>query len=215
MMLLNDTLRLWICLLLLPLTCAAQPLLDLLPDEIPFSPGEMGPAMLILRESNTQPQTDYTQTITLHDGWNLVSWHVDLDPNGQLEEQYIPALLQSQTWFCEGTQDERIYRYESDVDYYPLVNLPPPAWPWDYDQAYYMLMVDDESWQYTDHEQLDLSLSPFTADPSEVWDEAELGQWQTPEDERFGENWYFISYPVPGYTKLATVYDDPEHPNGA
>ncbi|MBU1650906.1 T9SS type A sorting domain-containing protein, partial [bacterium] len=47
------------------------------------------------------------------------------------------------------------------------------------------------------------------------WDEAELGQWQTPEDERFGENWYFISYPVPGYTKLATVYDDPEHPNGA
>jgi len=56
---------------------------------IEFAPGETGPGMLIIHELD-QPssQDDFTQTLQLHKGWNLVSWHLDVidpDPIGSPE----------------------------------------------------------------------------------------------------------------------------------
>jgi len=68
----------------------------------PFNPGEMGPAMLIIHELD-QPssQDDYTQTLQLHEGWNLVSWHIW--PSGMPEVyQAIAAMLPDDpehSWF--------------------------------------------------------------------------------------------------------------------
>ncbi|RJP79628.1 MAG: hypothetical protein C4524_05030 [Candidatus Zixiibacteriota bacterium] len=82
-----DGMKIALILLLLPLGASAggpNHLLDRLPDEVPpgFSPGEMGPHMLILDGATNSGTTTYSQTLSLHPGWNLVSWNLDIpDPN--------------------------------------------------------------------------------------------------------------------------------------
>ncbi|MBU0517870.1 hypothetical protein KJ564_02905, partial [bacterium] len=120
---------------------------------IPFAPGEMGPAMLILRESNTQPQTDYTQAITLHEGWNLVSWHLNLhQPFGVYI--WFNELLpddEEHEWFF-GTEPDQpfgqlnTYTLAGVNDYYPSPGLLSPTTEWHLNNAYYFDMETPHTW---------------------------------------------------------------------
>jgi hypothetical protein len=117
------------------------------------------------------------------------------------------------TWFCENGQDEQLFKYDNATQYYPQY-LQSEAW--NPNQAYYMLMVDPEAWTYTDHVVYPLAESDYTIPaPSNAWEAINGAQWENPLFEPLGEYWYFISYPVPGYTKIATIYDDPLHPSGS
>ncbi|MBU0518811.1 T9SS type A sorting domain-containing protein [bacterium] len=211
--------RLLVCFLLLPALGLAQPpLLDLLPDEIPFAPGEMGPAMLILRESNTQPQTNFTQAITLHEGWNLVSWYVFPEGSSVNWPTMDDLFAGTNTWFQSDHDDpfpDKVGRYDAnpyipDYQYYPRVGYSGPSeWQWKPYEAYSVYLESPAHfWEKTNRE--DYQQVAFNFIPYSYWDPQ-----ITPDTQP--DYWFFLGYPLrksqlidednDGISENATIHD--------
>ncbi|MBU0519250.1 hypothetical protein KJ564_09975, partial [bacterium] len=197
-------------LAVLIITLTLSPLLDLLPDEPPFSPGEMGPAMLILRESNTAAQTDFTQAITLHEGWNLVSWQILPVENYGEELQMFEILPGPPSWL--NGISSYLQKWDFVDRWYPDNPSGAADWEWDLNYAYYILMDEPHTWNDFENRPL-LQLGPVEDFlPSDAWD----GQEGQPTNSPYANHWLFMGYAAPGYSKLASVNStgDPQPPSG-
>ena len=186
--------------------------------------GEMGPGMLIIHEPDepiVQQEGGFSQSLQLHLGWNLVSWHLDLTSlfGTEIEFQEILPDDDDHTWFhdpgMQGTKGE-LYIHTEDQLYYPDPLGLSGETEWKLPDAYYIHLEEPHTWdEFTECPQVSLGQPAGDMDPSDAWDDAEYGNWQDPDYELYGNYWFFLGYPVPGYTKLSSVYDpavsgDPE-----
>ncbi|MBU0518956.1 T9SS type A sorting domain-containing protein [bacterium] len=196
----SDTMRLLVCFLLLPVLCLAQPpLLDLLPDEIPFAPGEMRPHTLMLHEpDDPQPQTDYTQTIQLHEGWNLVSWHIWPSGTAGISEQ-IRNMIPETGWISDNPGGEVFY-YDNSEHSWPAYDDIGDVW-WYVDWAFYFNMNGYYTWEYQNKPEVWPSSHDIELTTSPAWDD----QPDQPTSSPYANHWFFMGYAAPGYTKLSSV----------
>jgi len=183
-------------------------------DALHFEAGEMGPAMLMVNENNPAPQAAnaYDQTVQLHPGWNLVSWHIEpLEPDiyfAQILPMWIydPPDPPVPTWF--NSKGGKLYKWNDNILYYP-------QWyqseVWHLDYAYYIWMDAPHIWdQFQDKERF--PLGQITINPSGAWDDSLDTYANYPDQVTNG--WFFMGYSAPGLCKLATVYDQWPPPNG-
>jgi hypothetical protein len=164
--------------------------------------------MLMVNENNPAPQAanEYDQTLQLHPGWNLVSWHIippDPTPQNYLQMIDILPLYESDppydpTWF--NTKGGKLYKWNSMTQYWP------PDYQtdaWDLNYAYYIELQAPHNWnEFQDCERFPLGdISNII--PSSAW----------AHDQNVGEPgisyWFFMGYAAPGYCKLASISIDP------
>ena len=167
----------------------------------PFSAGETGPGMLIIHEPDepiVQQEGGFTQSLQIHQGWNLVSWHiVPPDPTPQNYLQMIDILPDDGTndWFFDhgGQVYEWLYRnlnYPDD----PFMHTE----EWDLDYAYFMLLDIAHPWQFQYRPRFELN--PITDfNPSPEWDSNRF------DPQHLAIEWFFMGYAAPGYCKLASI----------
>ncbi|MBU1881480.1 hypothetical protein KKA08_05555, partial [bacterium] len=186
-------------LAVLIITLTLSPLLDLLPDEPPFSPGEMGPAMLILRESNTAAQTDFTQAITLHEGWNLVSWQILPVENYGEELQMFEILPGPPSWL--NGISSYLQKWDFVDRWYPDNPSGAADWEWDLNYAYYILIDEPHTWNdFTNCELYEPDPPDFNFTTNAAWNGTDPNTTS-----EYASEWFFIAYTAPGYSKLASV----------
>ncbi len=167
-----------------------------------FAPGETGPAMLIMHENNPAAQTDYTQGLALHPGWNLVSWHIvpiDSSSFGQFLQmkEILDTTSTTNDWFFDN--GGQLFRWTSDFWYYPGNPQESENWEWNLNYAYYLHLDACHLWQFA--QQPLLTLGPILdIDPDPAWDDS-LDVGQT------AREWFFMGYACPGLEKLASVPD--------
>jgi hypothetical protein len=176
--------------------------------------GETGPGMLILHEPDTPiTQTDYTQGLQLQKRWNLVSWHIlPIDSSEFGPELNMDEILPDTSynaWFFDN--DGEVYKYNlaGYHNSYPYL-LGSGSWEWKLDYAYLMYLDEPHFWHFDNQPKFDLT--SFTITPDSSWDDT-LDIYEGQGD-HYTKGWFFMGYAAPGYTKLATIYNDPENPNG-
>ena len=199
--------------------------------EYAFAPGEMGPGMLIIHELDDPIiQSDYSQTLQLHTGWNLVSWYVwpegnDLDPPS-MDDLFKPPDPPPPEWWFDYDQEEpfsdKVGRYNSDPSpgqdqYYPRVGYfgSGDEWFWEMHQAYQIYLESPAHfWEKQSRE--DYNQLPFDFEPDEAWDRI-LAPEQQP------DYWFFLGYPLRmsqlidedhnGVSENATIHELEDQPN--
>ncbi|HEX7344973.1 MAG TPA: T9SS type A sorting domain-containing protein [bacterium] len=174
------------------------------------APGEMGPAMQILSFDayNSISNDEYDQTVQLHIGWNLVSWHIippDPTPQNYLQMiDILPDVSPLNDWFFD--HDGELYQWNYNNLYYPHPYGLPPTTIWDVNYAYYFSLEVAASWSFGDRPRF--TPQEFSLTPSSAW----------AHDQNVGEPgisyWFFIGYAAPGYCKLADVPIQQFPPNG-
>jgi len=180
-------------------------------DYIVFQPYELGPGMLIVDEFNMLAQTGCDQSLQIRPGWNLLSWNiVPLDNVGpSIEMSEILPADSAHMWFHDSLYDGQVYNKEYFNVYYPDTSTVNTwNWVWDLHQAYYLYIRNTYDWGFSDRPAV--TLNAFTIDPDTAWDDY---------CEYFGEDsyasgWYFMGYPGSGYSKLATIFNNPANPSG-
>ncbi|TKJ41203.1 hypothetical protein CEE37_05935 [candidate division LCP-89 bacterium B3_LCP] len=177
-----------------------------------FEDGEMGPGMLIVKEELIPIEgDDYSQGLQLHEGWNLVSWHIEpVDDYGPYLEmiEILDTTGTTNDWFHEN--EGELYKWnEADLNYpdYPQS----PQWEWDLDYAYYIYLDESHFWEFEDQERFDLD--SFTIEPDSAWNEEGDYYYGEPLDP-YTKGWFFMGYAAPGYCKLGTVFNHPSNPHG-
>ncbi len=174
------------------------------------APGETGPGMLIVDDDNqpTGGLGGYTQSLQLHTGWNLVSWHIEpLVPEIQMEEilpMWTTSIPPEPTWF--NTLGGELYKWDDNDLYWPL-----PAYAtviWNLDYAYYMRLQESHNWDEFNSKPL-FPLGPVTNIlPNDAWaHDQNVGS-------PYASYWFFLGYAAPGYCKLASIPLLPVPPNG-
>jgi hypothetical protein len=174
------------------------------------APGEMGPAMQILTFDINDyiANNEYTQTMQLHKGWNLVSWHLDIpDPNPQDPPWYLEfdEIMPGPPAWLDNDHGE-VYKWNNRDEYYP--DHPPGSgdWQWNLNYAYYFNLDSSVPWPYENYSLLEGAAFNFT--PSPAWDSRRL------DPEELATDWFFMGYAAPGYCKLASVPLDPVPESG-
>ncbi|MCX6639688.1 MAG: T9SS type A sorting domain-containing protein [bacterium] len=180
---------------------------------VPFNEGEMGPAMLTLNQV-TDASSVHDQSITLHTGWNLVSWNiVPPDPDWPitplLMQEILPTtqLPDPPTWF--QTTNGKLWTHEHAEEWwnYPEY-LGSGSWVWDLNFAYYLKLDQPHCWNdFTNRELIDRT--DFSIEPSAAWDDLDPFN-----PDAYTNGWFFMGYSAPGYCKLATNFNTPNPPNG-
>jgi hypothetical protein len=186
-------------LLLIPLLMAWP--LDRLPDEVPpgFAPGEMGPALQMIREAtgDASPATGFSQSLQLHEGWNLVSWNIVPLDNVGFTIEMNEILPGPPSWLTDA--GGKVYTWEHNDLWYPNSQHPEyGGWEWNPYFAYY-LHLDSAPlfpWQFTNRPLL--NQQNITMRPKQAWTH----------DPAIGEEavrWFFLGYHTQGYMKLASI----------
>ncbi len=168
--------------------------------------------LLLVPHNLHATQTNYTQTVQLRpvsEGWNLVSWHVvPVDYTGfyMTMEDILPDESPLNDWFW-GNDDNKLYKWDEADLSYPQYYPTSYGWEWDLDNSYLIEIDEPAEWGFADRELFDdnhtISITPFPA-----WDDdLESGRITA-------NGWFFIGYSAKGYSKLGSVYDDPENPTG-
>lgn len=195
---------------------------DAVNNRITFNEGEITPGMLIIHEHDNPPAGDnQTQTVYLHDGWNMTAWHLqpeDPDPGSDLLISEVLPEEEGYEWFHENHHDRdgnlvsaMLYKYDDNIHFFPE----PGTWAWDWNlkDAYYINYYEEiygtHLWTIADRPVLTFSNYSIVPDPA--WDATEDTIFH---NTAYTRGWYFISYPCAGYTKAATTYDDPNRPEG-
>jgi hypothetical protein len=175
------------------------------PHKTSFAEGEMGPGMLIMAENNAASTSNYSQSLQLHEGWNLVSWHIkvrDLSspPGDLLIDEVVagvpndPVNLSIADQF--GTQHplNRIFDWDSRTEWYPQNLL---TIPWDRKLAYYIYFDHPLNWSKADasFDQYEI----IHLQPNSAWSDSIPG----PDNQMM--RWVFLGYPTIGYMKLASI----------
>ncbi len=158
---------------------------------------------------NVYGQTDYTQTIQLHPGWNLVSWHIW--PSGTPEVfETIAQMLPDDgpngdhSWL-HYSPGGKVYYYDDDdlwwPDYSSVGNV-----DWNVDWAFYFEMNGLHNWdEYTNLPEAWSYSEDIVFITSDAWDDYE-GQ---PTNDPYANHWFFLGYSAPGYCKLSSIPNDP------
>ncbi|TKJ40661.1 hypothetical protein CEE37_06775 [candidate division LCP-89 bacterium B3_LCP] len=180
---------------------------------IEFAASEFGPGMLMVPEYDYTTSSDYTQGLQLHEGWNLLSWHLDIEDPDTIASSYMrmDEILPDSSyndWFHEN--DGELYKWdEADFNYpdYPQSF----QWEWDLNYAYYMLLEESHFWEFEDQPRFDLD--SFTIEPDSAWNEEGDYYYGEPLDP-YTKGWFFMGYAAPGYCKLGSVFNDSSDPHG-
>lgn len=176
-------------------------------EYVHFTQGEMGPGMLIMHENETDSQTDYGQTICLHPGWNLVSWHLRIEDPDSIITNYLAMneiLDSTNTWFFADS-DNAVYKYDVPAPHNYPDESGSDLWEWNRRHAYYIYLENFHPWQYTNLPVLDSI--PFTISPDAAWD-------QSLDSLNYAREWFFMGYACPGLEKLASVPDTEQTASG-
>jgi len=153
---------------------------------------------------SAQAKDNFTQTLQLHEGWNLVSWHIW--PSGQVGiYQTIAEMLPN-----DGSQGEHSwFHYDpgGKVYYYLKSQLDWPGYPlignqfWNVHWAYYFNMNGPHNWnEYINMPEVWTYSTGFDVEPSDAWDD-QSHNTSSP----YARYWFFMGYAAPGYCKLASV----------
>jgi hypothetical protein len=154
--------------------------------------------LLLLFPANlsAKPAETFSQSIQIHEGWNLVSWHiVPVDEYGPTLQMF-EILPGPPSWLTDN--NGKVFTWESNLEYYP--DHPPgsASWEWDLDYAYYFEMDGSATWQFTNRPHL--TVGPVTdIDPNVAWDSNRLDPYN------MATEWFFLGYSTPGYMKLASI----------
>jgi hypothetical protein len=161
--------------------------------------------MLIVQEPH-EPSAplNSTQSLQLHTGWNLVSWHiVPVTPNPYIEMSEI--LPGPPTWLTD--RDGQVHTWE----YGPGQSYPEwegsGGWEWNPRFAYYILLDAPYLWQF-DNRPLLSALQPITITAKGAWSDS------LPGPDGLRVRWFFMGYSTTGYQKLASVPLSPVPPSG-
>ncbi|HEX7344298.1 MAG TPA: T9SS type A sorting domain-containing protein [bacterium] len=170
--------------------------------------GETGPAMLMVNENNPAPQAanEYDQTVQLHPGWNLVSWHVW--PSGTPEvyltiEQMLPhdGAQGEHAWF-HYNPGGRIFVHTDNAHWWPEHQAIGDE-NWNVHRAYYFDMNGPHTWDDYTGANSRPPVWPYSNDidmtPSSAWAHDEIVGYPNI------SYWFFLGYSAPGYCKLADV----------
>ncbi len=152
---------------------------------------------LLLLPAPALAKHDSSQSIQLHKGWNLVSWHIEpVDDYGEILEMYEILPEQGNDWFFDN--DGEVYRWNNAELYYP--NNPPASaqWEWKLDYAYYIHLDDSHNWYEPDGPPIQLGLVTNII-PSNAWAHDENVY------SGYADNWFFLGYGAQGYCKLASI----------
>jgi len=165
-----------------------------------FNAGEMGPGMVVMHESSSEAQLDYTQSIQLHNKWNLLSWHIW--PIGQLGFEFtISDILPNDpehSWFHDQPGG-KVYDYTDDYEYWPQFSSVGNR-VWNVNWAYYFHMDGSHNWdEFTERPEYWTSSTGFQITPSDDW--AENENVSSP----YASYWFFMGYGAPGYCKLSSI----------
>ena len=166
-----------------------------------FSGGEMGPQMIILKTSEGGDPDDYTQTVNLHEGWNLLSWHIW--PIGDVgEDFFINEILPDDpehSWFHDNPGG-KVYDYTDDYEYWPLFPSVGNR-VWKVDWAYFFDMDGSHTWdEFVDKPQIWEQSTDIPFTPSDAWNDH--GHFFNSD---YADYWFFMGYGAPGYCKLSSV----------
>jgi hypothetical protein len=157
------------------------------------------------------PQTNASQSLALHSGWNLVSW--DIVPYSPpmfmwqiLPDETIPPPYQYAEWFHEhGKLWTNLH--SGRFDYYPLMDGS-DQWPWGLNSAYLMFMDASHTWLVENKPSLGTTQT-IVIQPDPAWNGSE------PVEDSLAAGWFFVGYSPHGYTKLSTIYTTWPPPDGS
>ncbi|MCX6639590.1 MAG: hypothetical protein NTW14_03790, partial [bacterium] len=170
-----------------------------------FSTAAFAPEELIFSAPPPPPPTS-SQSLTLHTGWNLVSWNIV----PMTQPIAMQDILPTSGWFG-GTGANKLYKHDdSQVShYYPLYGGS-ESWVWDVNYAYYMRLEQPPSTNWSFSDQPLINRLSFTINPSAAWDDS----CDVLRPDSYTNGWFFMGYSPPGYCKLATIFNTTNPPNG-
>ena len=169
---------------------------------------EITPGMLIVHEQSASlPPDNQTQSVYIHDGWNMVSWHIEPLSPPFLMQDILPE--DGNDWFFDNAG--KVCKYDLYGDGYPSYPNS-EQWEWNLEQGYYFDFTEGSLgsylWEFENRPTIQIAAYPI--EPNPAWDRQE----DPFPDPDYTMGWYFISYPCAGYSKVGTTYDNPHNPVG-